>query len=215
MDTMRLLDSAIALAMITAYLFCASTAYVHGYFNTLSLDSDVLDRNFHQVLYHGMILNLTYLFLLPLFFFVYNNIKKQSAQFSSKAAKNNFGLAKKIVKCQQFLKVRPINRNLIIQSYQKKEKHSRIVFLIFIVFIISMYSFESSGKNSASEKLDNIKNNKFNSIRFNLSTPRNQYALLFCGSRNCVAYDTKNNENFYFQQKDFRYKKHSENKLIK
>lgn len=62
----KFLDSAVILTIITAFLYSASTAYTHGYFGILNLDSDVLDRNFHQILYHGMILNIWTFLTVPL-----------------------------------------------------------------------------------------------------------------------------------------------------
>ncbi|WP_284193860.1 hypothetical protein, partial [Vibrio zhanjiangensis] len=55
---MKLVDSAGIAALLTAYLYCVSTAFTHGYFNTLGLDSDLLDRNFHQIIYSGLIQSL-------------------------------------------------------------------------------------------------------------------------------------------------------------
>jgi hypothetical protein len=36
-------------------LYCVGTAHSGGYLGTLRLDADVLDRNFHQVLYAGFL----------------------------------------------------------------------------------------------------------------------------------------------------------------
>lgn len=46
-------DSAIIITLVTVYLYCASTDYLYGYYESLRLEEDVLDRNFHQILFEG------------------------------------------------------------------------------------------------------------------------------------------------------------------
>ena len=53
-----LLDSGIILAAITACLYAVGTAEYGGYLGELGLDANVLDRNFHQVVYRGFFLSL-------------------------------------------------------------------------------------------------------------------------------------------------------------
>ncbi|MCF7966466.1 MAG: hypothetical protein K9L79_13120 [Methylobacter tundripaludum] len=53
-----LLDSAVALAVITAFFYAISTAYYDGYFQPLQLDPNVLDRNVQQSLYRGFVISL-------------------------------------------------------------------------------------------------------------------------------------------------------------
>ena len=66
------------LSLITGYLFCASTARYHGYIKTLRLDSDVLDRNFHQVMHDGMLTTvfpfITFLFVIAVLFLMYSYV---------------------------------------------------------------------------------------------------------------------------------------------
>ena len=63
---MRIVDSTGLLALLTGYLYCVSTAYTQGYLNALGLDSDLLNRNFHQVIYHGLLESMVSLFWLVL-----------------------------------------------------------------------------------------------------------------------------------------------------
>ena len=62
------IDSAIALAAATAFLYCVSTAYFGGYFGKLQLDENLLDRNFQQSLYKGFLIALNPVsFVLPIY----------------------------------------------------------------------------------------------------------------------------------------------------
>ena len=51
-------NSAIIVTLITAFFYCSSTVYTHAYLKSLQLDSDVLERSFHAVVYQGFIFNL-------------------------------------------------------------------------------------------------------------------------------------------------------------
>ena len=46
-----------ALAAVTAFLYCASTAFTGGFLGPLGLDGDILDRNLQQILYHGFLIS--------------------------------------------------------------------------------------------------------------------------------------------------------------
>jgi hypothetical protein len=51
-----LIESAIAIAVGTAIIYCVNAAFYGGYFSSLQLDADLLDRNFHQILYNGFLM---------------------------------------------------------------------------------------------------------------------------------------------------------------
>ena len=51
----RFWNSAATLALTTGYLYCASTAKYYGCIGSLHLNSQTLDRNFHQILYDGFL----------------------------------------------------------------------------------------------------------------------------------------------------------------
>ena len=52
----KFIDSAVLLAVSTALLFSWGTANYHGFLIATKLDSDMMERNFHQVIYEGLIL---------------------------------------------------------------------------------------------------------------------------------------------------------------
>ncbi|MBB1353518.1 hypothetical protein H5072_05635, partial [Pseudoalteromonas sp. SR45-5] len=59
----KFIDSAILLAICTALLFSWSTAHYHGFLIAAHLDSDLMERSFHQVIYSGLMLSMLPLFL--------------------------------------------------------------------------------------------------------------------------------------------------------
>ena len=54
-------DSAFLLALITAVVYCWSTARYNGFLHAANLDTDMMERNFHQVMYSGLVISFKYL----------------------------------------------------------------------------------------------------------------------------------------------------------
>lgn len=52
---LKFIDSAAFIAILTSYFYCVGTVYTNGYLGVFGLDSDLLERNFHQVIYSGFI----------------------------------------------------------------------------------------------------------------------------------------------------------------
>lgn len=67
---MGLLNSAGLIVIITAFVFGSSTAYTNAELSVLGLNSDLMERSFHQVLYHGVIMNLVFMFFIPFSLFL-------------------------------------------------------------------------------------------------------------------------------------------------
>lgn len=60
-------NSAIVVTLITAFFYCSSMVYTHAYLGRLGLDSDVLERSFHAVVYQGFIFNLQPMMIISMF----------------------------------------------------------------------------------------------------------------------------------------------------
>lgn len=73
------------------------------------------------------------------------------------------------------------------------------------VFIFSMAIFESRGKEAAKTVISGIESGSYNKVFLYLQKPGVALAHLYCGTRNCVAFDIKKNELVYFPQNGHRY----------
>ena len=67
-------------------------------------------------------------------------------------------------------------------------------------FIFSASNFESRGIDKAKKIVDAINNNNYRSVSVG---DFKDVALLYCGSRNCAAYDFKSKKILYFPSSNF------------
>jgi len=194
---MKTLDSATILAGATAFLYSSSTAYIHGYFNILSLDSDVLDRNFHQILYHGMTLNIFPLFFLPFILAVvvtlHSGFSLSVIDFYNTGYKNK----KKVVKLHRLLSLRKEKSSAQIM-YSKRIKKSWVIFGFIFTFMFSMAIFDRNGRINAKSVLSSIEDGTYNSVE--VKSSGDKFVFLYCGARNCAGVDTETGLIRYFQQ---------------
>jgi len=212
--TIKFFDSAAILTFITVFLYCSSTAFIHGYFGVLYLDSGVLDRNFHQILYHGMILNiwtlLTLPFLIALFFTMYGMCATELSRY----IRNSHTSGKKIVKLKRALRIEKKQPNLFELKHLKRMKISWLIFLSVFSFMLSMAYFEVQGKEAAHAILVKVANKKHNVVKVKSKEKNEPLAFLYCGARNCAALNIVTKEIVYFPQtghSNFLYKKTYQN----
>lgn len=196
-------DSGLALAALTAFLYCASTAYTGGYFGILLLDSDVLDRNFHQVLYHGFFISVRPIILA---FSVYAIVRG----FYSHAVlpMTNDELRKSWKRKRKFLtlKYRLLGKrkDSPIEVYEKRRSIS-LVFLtgLLIVFVSFLAYFEQEGKESAILILTELNTKPIQDDKLISVTVNGEVKKLFylgCGARNCAGVDPASRHVQYFPQ---------------
>ncbi|MFU2511227.1 hypothetical protein [Pseudoalteromonas sp. ASV78] len=199
---MKILDSAAILAFITAFLYCVSTAYTYGYFGVLFLDSDLLERNFHQIMYHGLLQSFP--ILLTILFFCAISVTIHSA-FTTGLINyviKNENKEKFVSKLVQ--KLKPKNKHLTVleQTHSKRVKKIWIVFSLFFIFTLLMAYIESKGVDSAKNMKNSIKEGKYRAVKLSVKQGDKPFALLYCGARNCAAIDPENKEIKYFPQKE-------------
>ena len=204
----KFIDGAILLAIVTAFLFCSSTAYTHGYFIYLHLDSDVLDRNFHQALYKGLILNFEELFALSILAVALFYFRVQYVSLLSDYVNKSFNHGRKLIKIRQTIRKLSGFRNnketVIVKRYKLFQKRSVVAFVSIFVFLLSMAGHERNGQADAKKALDSIERGLFTIATFKSNKETTKVAYLYCGSRNCAGLDIKTNEIVYFPQQGHR-----------
>jgi hypothetical protein len=203
---MKMIDRApIVFVFIATYLYVTSTAHTLGYFHVLSLDSDLLDRTFHQVLYHGLIINLEFMLFTMLSMIVVAGtiilLRALYQNMISKRLTGNFSKAKSLVKSLR-------KYNLISKSKKKHEKDKYekgfevigIVTFLFIMSVIILAGFESKGAENANKALEYAKNGTISKINLESQKLGKDLGFLYCGSRNCAALNLTDNSIVYFPQ---------------
>lgn len=204
-----LLDSGLALAAVTAFLYCASAAYTGGFNGRLGLDGDVLDRNFQQILYDGFLISfgptLIALTVYTILCFVYSDIVFPEI---------NDALRKNLRRKRFLLKIKHRlhgGRKDSEHELQKK-KHTRVVAVITgaaFALILSLVYFESKGKEKAFEVRAKLEQKSFLQHEMvTVEVSNHQVKKLFylaCGARNCAGIDPETRIIQYFPQNGHSY----------
>lgn len=197
-----LVNGGVAIALLTAGLYCISTANYGGFMGVLKLDADVLDRNFHQTLYHGFLtafvpaFRLLAVIALTLF---------ASVMIGTPAV--NAFLRKRWSRRRTFVRLRREmaldQRSTPFELTQRRlAGHALICLAVAIAVIGALAHFDGLGKKSAEKllaKLDQpIQDSTLVTVRIDGQPHRLLY--LICGARNCAGIDPKTHMVHYFPQ---------------
>ncbi|MEJ6521092.1 hypothetical protein PQI64_15150 [Shewanella bicestrii] len=218
-------NSAIIITLVTAYFYCCSSFYVSGYFNVLELDSDVLERTFHSIVFEGFELNLEYFILIPYFLFIAFFLKAMLV-ISLKRFIKKIENARKVIKIKcKALKLLGLSRR---RWNHYERPHVVIVYQLLGLFIACTVLlfvfglFEQDGKRTAyiiKNKINDVVKSKadgvvklenlhpFRMVSSLKSESVNELYFLYCGSRMCAGFDVDNFETVYFPQSGFRLKR--------
>lgn len=197
-----LLNSSILLAAATASLYCVSTAYYGGLLATLRLDANILDRNFHQVLYSGFLISFAPALLTLLAYaaarFFYSHMflpglndwlrKSRSRKRHYLSLKNRWEGKRRDSPNEQHAKLRT----------------STVLFYvaISIAYILSMLYFEAQGRKAAQALIEMLEKpleeNELVSVK--IDDQMHKLLCLACGVRNCAGIDPTTKVVYYFPQ---------------
>jgi hypothetical protein len=203
-----LLDSGIALAVGTAYLYCASAAHTSGYLHELALDGDVLDRNLQQILYDGFLISFAPVLLALATYaavrFLYSHVILPDI---NDALRKSWNRKYKFLK----LKHRWLGKRKDSAIERREKKHSMMfAFLVaaFFVLVFSLAHFESKGRQAAAlvrTKLESKSFPQHEVITVFINEQKQDLLYLTCGARNCAGIDTKTMTIQYFPQSGHSY----------
>ncbi|WP_152529076.1 hypothetical protein [Stutzerimonas azotifigens] len=203
----KVFDGALCLALLTGLLFCAGTAKRHGYFLTLSLDSDVLGVESAAVLYSGLIISYVPVFIFALvgccLVFLYAYVVLPAYVDYARAS---FVRKRKIAR----LKKRCFGKRKDSLA-EKKAKGLAIRLAGFLVMLLILLFFlaamEKDGKRQALELLSMIERGE-PTDRVMVMIPGWDigHVLLACGARNCAALNPLTmGVNYFPQDQGFSY----------
>ena len=210
-----LMNSAVFLAGTTAFLYCVSTAYYNGYLDKLKLDVDVLDRNFHQVLYNGLIISFA-----PVFFLMlgYSTIRVFHAHLINDWLRAGMKNKRRFLEMRRWIRVHSggnrqrvfIKKRTVLELAQEQKTLNAIYFTVFvIIFLFMLVYFENQGASKANEVLKLIDSNKSKEssslIRVKTDDQFKSLWYLGCGARNCAGIDPISKTVYYFPQNGHSY----------
>lgn len=197
------INSTTFLAVATAILYTWGTARYHGYLITLKLDSDIMERSFHQVLYSGFLISFSEIFIFLtvitfLLFFYAHGVLPGYIDFARKGFKQK----RKIITIKKYIYGSRKSPLIEINAKRRSNQYWGYFFLA-MAYLFSLYYFEmegryladsvikqhASGLNKSSTMISTIINSKTATLRF-----------LACGSKNCAGIEEQSNRIHYFPQ---------------
>ena len=186
---MRFIDGAILLTIFTAILYCASNAYTHGLLFTLGADKSV-DRDFHTILYHGMILSFNPVLKFSLIVFAFSLLRSLIIVALKRINKNYPLVATKINSCYQHYW--PFQFDDDPDSLEREHTRLNIKFLVWpvliIIFLVYMTALEKDGQDAAKKLLTEIASQQYREVNVP-SINKTGLAYLYCGTTQCLAMD--------------------------
>lgn len=202
---MGLLNSAGLIVLTTAFLFASSTAYTNALLRRLGLDSDLMERSFHQVLYHGFIINLLFFMALPFALFSLALIAYEYKYTMHRAFRCSND--QRFVNARKFLKpLRKVGIKFRRESYKMRRlgdiKVTAWMILscsVLLIFVIAYH--EQEGDRNAVSHIESIKKGDVSLVY--LDGDGTGYPFLYCGAKNCAVYDKEKNLVKYFTQEKF------------
>lgn len=219
-------NSALVLSIITAFFYCSSTVYTHAYLGRLGLDSDVLERSFHAVVYQGFIFNLSatiYTLLAVTALVLFRTLVIiDYRKFLKKDKKNKKDAINFKLKVLKFFKIKRRSFDYYEKPLIKRAFEVSKVFLLLLSAFFMLARFEQDGIRAATVVKQNIANqlkekNVNNSVAF-INSQRNsiitqslpktdsELVFLYCGARMCAGFDLESEKIAYIPHTGFAFK---------
>lgn len=196
-------DSAILLAVCTAILYSWSTANYHGFLITANLDSDMMERSFHQVIYGGLVISFGPILLMlvvasPSLFFWSHAILPSYIDW----VRGSIRSKRRVIKFRRYWVGKRITP--VIEKQEKSRFNRIAVYSIAgVVFICSLAYFENKGQQQASEIIEKhiaSDNSPSSMITVLINKGEKTLRYLGCGAKNCAGIKEKSNKIYYFSQ---------------
>lgn len=195
-------NGGLGLALVTAALYCISTAYYGGFMGVLRLDADVLDRNFHQTLYHGFLTAFVPVFyvmsVMCVLLMLYSHLALPAV---NDALRGNRRQQRKFLKIKQWMLGK--RRDSAFERRQKRRTVWTCV-LVFMgaAFIFFLAHFEREGKEKANRLLSRLERPTQEAAMVSVRIDGQLHRLLYlgCGARNCAGMDLSTHMVHYFPQ---------------
>jgi hypothetical protein len=202
-----LLESAVILAVATAFLYCSSTAYNGGFLGLLHLDANALERDFHQVLYNGVLVSLGPVLLALICYAVASYCYSHALLPGlNDWLRNRFSRKRRYLK----LKHRLIEKRKDSPREKQAKQHTVTVFrfvIVCFVFVSSMIYFEAQGRKEARRLHKELEKTVVQSNLVSTEINDKQYKLvkIACGARNCAGIDPSTKIVYYFPSSGYSF----------
>jgi hypothetical protein len=200
-DTNSKLDTALLITTVTALLYTWSTVLFNGFLGILMLDSDLMERNFHQVIYGGLLISFAPVIAVGLLIWGTLYIWSHGIlPVYIDWARSKVSRRRKVIRFRRFWYGK---RNAAPVEVRAKAVFTRVSvgLMLAIAYILSLIYFESIGQDRAKSILTdhfNGENNPSSMIEVKIEGKSKTLRFLACGSRTCSGIEEKTNLVFYF-----------------
>ena len=197
------IDSAILLAVCTALLYSWSTANYHGFLTVVGLDSDMMERSFHQVIYSGLIVSFGPIFLM-LFLAASALYLWSHAILPSYIdwVRGSIKSKRRVIKFRCYWIGKRVTTTIEKQE-KRRFNHAALYSLSCLAFIISLVYFEDKGQKQAKDIIAKHmagENSPGSMVSVVISKNDKTLRYLSCGAKNCAGIEEKSNRIYYFFQ---------------
>lgn len=202
-----LLNSAIILAAVTTFLYCASTAYNGGLLGVLNLDANALKRDFHQVLYNGFLIS-----IIPVVWTLSIYTALSYCYSHAVLPGSNDWLRKRYSRKRRYLKIKHrLTEKQRDSNYEKTVKQHTVTvsrfLLVIVVFIASMIYFEAKGRDEALRIQKKLEKPVVELDLVSTTINNTSYKLvkMACGAHNCAGIDPATKLVHYFPSNGYSF----------
>ena len=212
------ISGATIFASATVFLYGSSTAYMEGYLRTLKLDADVLDRNFHQVLYSGFLISFETLLwtaaCCALASFFYSHLVfPLFIDYLSKGWKQK----RLVVKIERHLRLNKRPDTAPERILKHRTRWAVAIAVAFIASIFLLAHYEQKGKKVALEMIQRLAKEEADqssqpvdplppgAVRVKIDDRVRTLVHLACGARNCAGWERTERLVYYYPQTGHAY----------
>lgn len=197
------LDSTLLIAILTALPFSFSTAHYHGYLSKAKLDSDIMERSFHQVVYDGLILSffpmiLCFVLIATALWFYSHALVPVYFDYVRGSIKPK----RRIIKLKNYWVGKRVTPKLELEA-KAKFNRAFIISIVVVLFLAGLIYFERKGENRAEAVLkqhfERVSEAK-NLIGVEINKKYKELRFLGCGNKNCAGIEADTNKIYYFPQ---------------
>lgn len=203
----KTIDGAVYLAISTAILYSWSTAFYHGYLGIANLDSDMMERSFHQILYTGLVISYMpiVLGLLGAFSvcFAYGRlIVPEYVRYMRKGFKQR----RRVIKLRNwwFGKGKGKKKDTPIEIKEKlRSNYFGLLLFLSVFYVVSLDHFQDQGRKEARRIIGTYfdgKRDKYREIKIVKDGASRKLLFLGCGAKNCAGLEEVTDRIFYFPQ---------------
>jgi len=194
-------DSAVFLAGFTAILYTWSTAHYNGFLWMLRLDTNMMERSFHQVIYSGLLISFVpALLVLVAMAFILYMYSHAILPIYIDWIRSSVGSKRRAIKFRRFWFGKRNSPPIELRA-KMLFADLAVMALFGAIYIATLAYFEHKGREKAKSLIENHfsgKNKPSQLVKVTINKRELDLLFVGCGSRNCAGIEEASNIVFYY-----------------